>query len=87
MSSLKQIRDQISESMLKGKTPPSADAFDEDKYPFGAKPGHDHCMTCGKPPSDSPRGPAFLFRDHLSAKEYKISGMCQTCQDGVFDCD
>ena len=25
------------------------------------------------------------FRDALSRKEYSISGMCQECQDGVFD--
>lgn len=25
------------------------------------------------------------FRDLLSAKEYKISGLCQKCQDDTFD--
>ena len=25
------------------------------------------------------------FRDELSAKEYKISGLCQRCQDGFFE--
>lgn len=34
------------------------------------------CVTCG--------GGAFLFRDDLSLKEYRISGMCQRCQDSVF---
>lgn len=24
------------------------------------------------------------FKDELSKKEYKISGMCQTCQDSTF---
>ena len=24
------------------------------------------------------------FRDGISIKEYRISGMCQTCQDSVF---
>ena len=24
------------------------------------------------------------FRDELSQREYEISGMCQTCQNGVF---
>lgn len=33
-------------------------------------------MGCGKPIDG--------FRDDLSAKEYRISGMCQTCQDKVF---
>ena len=25
------------------------------------------------------------FRDDLSIKEYKISGLCQKCQDGFFE--
>ncbi len=28
--------------------------------------------------------PNLNFRDQLSEKEYKISGMCQTCQDNYF---
>jgi hypothetical protein len=35
------------------------------------------CPTCG--------GPAVEFRDALSVKEHKLSGMCQKCQDEVFD--
>ena len=27
------------------------------------------------------------FTDELSRKEYGISGMCQSCQDGVFSVD
>lgn len=34
------------------------------------------CMTC----SDTIKS----FRDELSLREYKISGMCQECQDKVF---
>ena len=34
------------------------------------------CPTCG--------GPVHPFRDALSEKEFKISGMCQSCQDKVF---
>ena len=34
------------------------------------------CMTCS--------GDATAFKDDISRKEYTISGMCQTCQDGVF---
>lgn len=37
------------------------------------------CMTCNKPVNQ--------FRDQLSLKEYTISGMCQACQDEVFDTD
>ncbi len=29
-------------------------------------------------------GPAVVFTDELSAKEYTISGLCQKCQDSVF---
>lgn len=29
-------------------------------------------------------GPATEFRDELSEKEYRISGLCQTCQDSIF---
>lgn len=35
------------------------------------------CVTCG--------GTADKFTDALSQKEYSLSGMCQVCQDGVFD--
>jgi hypothetical protein len=30
------------------------------------------------------KGPISHFRDTLSVKEYRISGLCQTCQDQVF---
>jgi hypothetical protein len=29
-------------------------------------------------------GPATEFRDDLSRREYRISGLCQKCQDRVF---
>lgn len=35
------------------------------------------CPTCGEA--------ITTFRDALSEKEFHISGMCQTCQDLVFD--
>lgn len=25
------------------------------------------------------------FRDPISLREYEISGLCQTCQDGIFE--
>ena len=34
------------------------------------------CVTCGKQ--------VTTFRNEISKKEYRISGMCQECQDGVF---
>jgi len=35
------------------------------------------CPTC--------KQPIGAFRDDLSRKEYTISGICQKCQDGVFN--
>ena len=35
------------------------------------------CSWCGESAEE--------FEDDLSRKEYKISGMCQACQDDVFD--
>lgn len=31
--------------------------------------------------------PMPIWKDKLSIKEYTISGMCQNCQDQVFDSD
>ncbi|KKM33136.1 hypothetical protein LCGC14_1565470 [marine sediment metagenome] len=28
--------------------------------------------------------PAVIFRDGLSKQEYRMSGLCQTCQDSLF---
>ena len=36
----------------------------------------DTCAICG--------GDAHEFRDELSRKEYRISGLCQNCQDVTF---
>lgn len=36
------------------------------------------CATCGSVIEEGE------FRDMLSFKEYKISGLCQACQDRVF---
>ena len=38
------------------------------------------CVTCGRSVD-----PSKDFKDTLSIKEFGISGMCQTCQDSVFD--
>tara|TARA_Y100000310_G_C20248341_1_gene607893 strand:- start:112 stop:324 length:213 start_codon:yes stop_codon:yes gene_type:complete len=34
------------------------------------------CVKCGQAAVD--------FKDELSEKEFGISGLCQTCQDGIF---
>lgn len=39
----------------------------------------------GKCPTCEEAIDAEEFRDSLSYKEYTISGMCQSCQDKVFD--
>lgn len=36
------------------------------------------CPTCGT------RVNPTEFRDSLSLKEFGITGLCQTCQDGIF---
>jgi hypothetical protein len=38
-----------------------------------------NCPTCRKPINMND------FKDMLSRKEFRISGMCQECQDGVFE--
>jgi len=37
----------------------------------------DVCVMC--------KGDASAFTDELSEKEFTISGMCQTCQDEIFE--
>jgi hypothetical protein len=37
------------------------------------------CPVCGEPVTPTPG-----FRDELSIQEFKISGMCQGCQDEIF---
>ena len=37
------------------------------------------CMTC----SSEDNGP-WAFKDRISITEYRISGMCQVCQDEAF---
>jgi hypothetical protein len=82
------------------KPQPSPDAYDPGLLPFflpagDNKFGFTTCSTCHKPPTIltnprlsniAPNG-AFMFRNAPSAKEYKISAMCQACQDSVFGID
>ena len=41
------------------------------------------CVKCGASVVLTKDG-GLDFRDELSEKEYTISGLCQTCQDGIF---
>lgn len=61
---------------FKDKSPDMIKAI---KAMFGDQEGI--CPTCQKPL----KGDTSEFRDDLSRKEYTISGMCQSCQDGVFE--
>lgn len=57
------------------------------------------CPICTKPPTHPtvmdypwpnaqiPAQGFYMFRDELSAREYYISAMCQSCQDSVFGAD
>lgn len=38
------------------------------------------CVLCG-----AMVNPETSFKDELSLKEYRISGMCQKCQDEIFN--
>lgn len=40
---------------------------------------NDKCASCGEAADE--------FTDDLSRKEYKISGLCQKCQDAVFSAE
>jgi uncharacterized protein with PIN domain len=40
------------------------------------------CPTCGR---EIKFGARDQFKDEISRREYRISGMCQKCQDSVFD--
>jgi hypothetical protein len=42
------------------------------------------CPTCRAWIKTTDEGEIVEFRDEISLKEYKISGMCQRCQDEVF---
>jgi len=37
------------------------------------------CVRCGRPVNDGD------FRDEVSKKEYYLSGLCQKCQDEIWD--
>ena len=41
------------------------------------------CVKCGSSVVLS-NANLIDFRDELSEREYGISGLCQTCQDGIF---
>jgi len=50
-------------------------------HPFAIKEGRcvNNPIGCGKPVGS--------FIDEISAKEYKLSGLCQECQDIIFSDD
>lgn len=44
---------------------------------FGGPPIEGRCVDCKKPVEG--------FRNEISKREYRISGLCQECQDSVFE--
>ncbi len=62
------------------KKAPEIEALIDSTNPSGRKRvdsiKSDVCSWCGKP--------ATQFKDELSRREYRISGLCQECQDKVF---
>lgn len=44
-----------------------------------ARKANGECPMCGRDMEGA------RFRDHTSLREFKITGMCQGCQDGFFD--
>ncbi len=44
---------------------------------FGRVQDDTHCTSCGKD--------IGFFKDEVSLREHEISGLCQECQDKVFD--
>lgn len=50
------------------------------RYVFIAGKGNTNCPCCG-----STAVYTTDFKDDLSRREYMISGLCQPCQDSVFE--
>ena len=92
MNSLNAFLRGLSSQAQQGAVLPEPDPWDPERLPFAVKPGDNKlslgiCATCAKPPTEARSNiklKAFLFRDALSAAEYRTSGLCQTCQDKVF---
>lgn len=79
----------LSEKITAEKPIPEPDTYNEEIYTCGcllgsSKFGFHACPTCRKPPTEINGRKFFLFHDDFSAKEYLISGMCQSCQDKTF---
>lgn len=72
---MKRVLDSITAALFKGRTLSEAH---ETKT----------CVGCGKSvlkwSNVDPIGPDWNFRDNLSLREYRISGLCQECQDKAF---
>lgn len=46
---------------------------------------HGHCSTCDVEGIPDEYNEGGYWRDAVSAKEYNISAMCQSCQDDFFE--
>jgi hypothetical protein len=65
---------------IPSKKEAAIEAFLEESYGRTTAITADRCV---RPPFGCD-GPAVVFRDELSRREYTISGLCQRCQDVVF---
>lgn len=59
------------------KKAPELEKFLEETFGRTTAIRGDVCSFCHQP--------ATTFRDELSRKEYRISGLCQKCQDDTFN--
>jgi hypothetical protein len=61
-----------------------------DTRPIGVHAGDNkfglqRCPMCGRGPSNALHTASnFMFRDGRSSIEYRVSALCQDCQDDVF---
>jgi hypothetical protein len=82
----------IEARLQRGKSPPDPDPIDTEARPWPVLAGNNKrnliaCPICQKPATPTPAASfprAFFFRDEDSAREYKLSALCQACQDAIF---
>ena len=69
----------LSEAIEEAPKSPEIKEFLEAVFGRSSSIGSQVCASCGKSAND--------FQDELSRREYSISGLCQRCQDEVFNDD
>lgn len=56
---------------------PALTNFLEDAFGRSTHITSNTCVMC--------KSPVLSFKDELSEREYRISGLCQTCQDSIYN--